>query len=188
MSDRSEQTLRERLELTKKATPEGERTLWTVDPAVRGYICIRDAFNEHLLTIEDSADMATAQHIAANHPDVVCADLEEILALRAEVERLRKRAERLRAGVKSLKSTRDFLVSNLADRIGEEKFDEMRRDALIKKLFDAGVCAGDPDCRQVGKKKRDYDSEESGCYSCWLLWSDAMARNALHSGRRKVRR
>lgn len=102
---------------------------------------------------------------------------EDVPALLEEVERLRKRAERLRAGVKSLKSTRDFLVSNLADRIGEEKFDEMRRDALIKKLFDAGVCAGDPDCRQVGKKKRDYDSEESGCYSCWLLWSDAMARN-----------
>lgn len=94
MSDRSEQALRERLELAKKATPKGERTLWTVDPAGRGYLCIRDAFNEHLLTIEDSADMATAQHIAANHPDVVCADLEEILALRAEkVNEMRAREE-----------------------------------------------------------------------------------------------
>ena len=83
MSDRSDATLRERLELAKKATTKGERTLWTVDGAVRGYLCIRDAFNEHLLTIEDSADMATAQHIAANHPDVVRADLEEILARKA---------------------------------------------------------------------------------------------------------
>ena len=114
----------------------------------------------------DEADAVFIAHARQDIPDLL-----------AEVERLRKRAERLRAGVKSLKSTRDFLVSNLANRIGEEKFDEMRRDALIKKLFDAGVCAGDPDCRQVGKKKRDYDSEESGCYSCWLLWSDAMARN-----------
>lgn len=176
MSDRSEQALRERLELAKKATPKGERTLWTVDGAVRGYLCIRDAFNEHLLTVEDSADMATAQHIAANHPDVVRTDLEEIFALRAEVARLRKRAERLRAGVKSLKSTVDFLVSNLADRIGEEKFDEMRRDALIKKLFDAGVCPENCDCGQVGKEERNYDSDESGCHPCWLLWSYDMAR------------
>lgn len=95
MSDRSEQALRKRLELAKKATPKGERTLWTVDGAVRGYLCIRDAFNEHLLTIEDSADMATAQHIAASHPDVVCADLEEILALRAAVERLRAENQQL---------------------------------------------------------------------------------------------
>ena len=96
MSDRSDATLRERLELAKKATPKCERTLWTVDGAVRGYLCIRDAFNEHLLTIEDSADMATAQHIAANHPDVVRADLEEILALRAEVARLRDENEALK--------------------------------------------------------------------------------------------
>lgn len=93
MSNRSDAALRERLELAKKATPEGERTMWTVDPAVRGDLCIRDAFNERMLTMEDSTDMATAQHIAANHPDVVCADLEEILALRAEVERLRARED-----------------------------------------------------------------------------------------------
>lgn len=96
MSDRSEQALRERLELAKKATPEGERTLWTVDGVVRGYLCIRDAFNEHLLTVEDSADMATARYIAASSPDVVRADLEEILALRAEVARLRDENEALK--------------------------------------------------------------------------------------------
>lgn len=96
MNDRSDAALRERLELAKKATPKGERTLWTVDHAGRGDLCIRDAFNERLLTMEDSTDMATAQHIAANHPDVVRADLEKILALRAEVERLRAETEALK--------------------------------------------------------------------------------------------
>lgn len=110
--------------------------------------------------------------------DIQCkaAAREDVPALRAEVARLRKRAERLRAGAKSLKSTRDFLVGILTDRLYEEKFDEMRRDALIKKLFDAGVCPENCDCGQVGKEERDYDSDESGCYSCWLLWSYAMAR------------
>lgn len=182
MNDRSNAALRERLELAKKATPKGERTLWTVDPAVRGDLCIRDAFNERMLTMEDSTDKATAHHIAANHPDVVRTDLEEIFALRAEVERLQNMVERLRAGAKSLKSTVDFLVSNLTDRIGEEKFDEMRRDALIKKLFDAGVCPENCDCGQVGKEERNYDSDESGCYPCWLLWSYDMARRECEKG------
>lgn len=112
----------------------------------------------------------------------VSALLAEVGRLRAEVGRLRKRAERLRAGVKSLKSTRDFLVSSLADKIYEEKFNEIRMEALIKKLFDAGVCAGDPDCGQIGKEKRDYDSDESGCYYCWSLWSYDMARRECEKG------
>lgn len=104
MSDRSDQALRERLELARKATPEGENTLWMVDGAVRGDLCIRDAFNERLLTMEDSIDRKTARHIAASSPDVVRADLEEILALRAEVARLNREADWLaehlhRAGI-----------------------------------------------------------------------------------------
>lgn len=96
MSDRSNEALRERLELAKKATPEGENTLWMVDGAVRGDLCIRDAFNERLLTMEDSIDRKTARHIAASSPDVVRADLEEILALRSEVARLREENEALK--------------------------------------------------------------------------------------------
>lgn len=39
-NDRSDDALRERLEIAGKATPEDENTLWTVDPAVRGDLCI----------------------------------------------------------------------------------------------------------------------------------------------------
>lgn len=92
-NDRSESALRERLELARKATPEGERTLWTVDPAVRGDLCIRDAFNERILTMEDGTATATARHIATSSPDVVREDIEEILRLRGRVKRLDKEVD-----------------------------------------------------------------------------------------------
>ena len=91
MNDRSDAALRERLELAKKATPEGENTLWMVDGAVRGDLCIREGFNfKRLLTMGDCTNRATARHIAASSPDVVRADLEEILALRGRVRWLSK--------------------------------------------------------------------------------------------------
>lgn len=93
--DRSEAALRERLEIAGKATPKGESTLWMVDPAVPRDLCIRDAFNERILTMEDCTATATAHHIAASSPDVVRADIEEILRLRAENERLVLENQRL---------------------------------------------------------------------------------------------
>lgn len=92
-NDRSDAALRERLEIAGKATPEGERTLWTVDHAVPRDLCIRDTFNERILTMEDCTATATARHIAASSPDVVRADIEEILRLRQEVARLNKEAD-----------------------------------------------------------------------------------------------
>lgn len=92
-NDRSEAALRERLEIAGKATPKGESTLWMVDPAVPRDLCIRDAFNERILTMEDCTAMATARHIAASSPDVVREDIEEILRLREEVARLNKEAD-----------------------------------------------------------------------------------------------
>ena len=92
-NDRSEAAMRERLELARKATPEGERTLWTVDPAVPRDLCIRDAFNERILTMEDCTETATARHIAASSPDVVRADIEEILRMRGRVKRLDKEVD-----------------------------------------------------------------------------------------------
>lgn len=92
-NDRSDAALRERLEITGKATPKGESTLWMVDPAVPRDLCVRDAYNERILTMEDCTATATAHHIAANHPDVVRADIEEILRLRKEVARLNKEAD-----------------------------------------------------------------------------------------------
>ena len=92
-NDRSDAALRERLEIAGKAVPKGEKTIWTVDPAAPRDLCIRDAFNERILTMEDYTDQAAAAHIAANHPDVVQADIEEILRLRKEVARLDKEAD-----------------------------------------------------------------------------------------------
>lgn len=94
-NDRSDAALRERLEITGKATPKGESTLWMVDPAVPRDLCVRDAYNERILTMEDCTATATAHHIAANHPDVVRADIEEILRLRQEVARLELENQRL---------------------------------------------------------------------------------------------
>lgn len=94
-NDRSDAALRERLEIAGKATPKGESTLWMVDPAVPRDLCVRDAFTERILTMEDYTDQATAAHIAANHPDVVRADIEEILRLRQEVARLELENQRL---------------------------------------------------------------------------------------------
>lgn len=94
-NDRSEAALRERLGIAEKATPKGEKTIWTVDPAAPRDLCIRDAFNERILTMEDYTATATAHHIAASSPDVVRADIEEILRLRQEVARLKLENQRL---------------------------------------------------------------------------------------------
>lgn len=91
--NRSDAALRERLELAEKAVPKGEKTIWTADFASPHETCVRDAFTERILTMEDYTDQATAAHIAASSPDVVRADIEEILRLRAEVARLNKEAD-----------------------------------------------------------------------------------------------
>lgn len=83
-NDRSDAALHERLELAEKATPKGEKTIWTADFASPHETCVRDAFTERILTMEDYTDQATAAHIAASSPDVVRADIEEILQLRKE--------------------------------------------------------------------------------------------------------
>lgn len=94
-NDRSDAALRERLELAEKAVPKGEKTIWTADFASPHETCVRDAFTERILTMEDYTDQATAAHIAASSPDVVRADIEEILRLRQEVARLELENQRL---------------------------------------------------------------------------------------------
>lgn len=94
-NNRSDAALRERLVIAEKATPKGESTLWMVDPAVPRDLCIRDAFNERILTMEDCTATAAAHHIAASSPDVVQADIEEILRLRQEVARLNKESTKI---------------------------------------------------------------------------------------------
>lgn len=93
--NRSDAALRERLELAEKAVPKGEKTIWTADFASPHETCVRDAFTERILTMEDYTDQATAAHIAASSPDVVRADIEEILRLRKEVARLNKESTKI---------------------------------------------------------------------------------------------
>ena len=95
-NDRSDATLRERLDLAEKAT----KGPWKSDEVItrkKGFepsyvVKDRDGF-----TIVDvlpiAAYQANAAHIAASSPDVVKADIEELLRLRAENERLNKEAD-----------------------------------------------------------------------------------------------
>lgn len=93
--DRSDAALRERLGIAEKAVPKGEKTIWTADFASPHETCVRDAFTERILTMEDYTNQATAAHIAASSPDVVRADIEEILRLRQEVARLNKESTKI---------------------------------------------------------------------------------------------
>lgn len=134
-NDRSDAAMRERLELAGKATPKGESTLWMVDPAVPRDLCIRDAFNERILTMEDCTATATAAHIAASSPDVVRADIEEILRLRAEVERLNKVSHYLAERLSPLNVTRrKYIGATLEDGYGNALF--LTREEAIRSWLD----------------------------------------------------
>lgn len=99
MSNRSDDALRERLELASYAT----RGPWVKNSRI--FACVDGYGSEWHPTVESQKDKDIcylydndnaeddAAHIAASSPDVVRADLEEILALRAEVARLRTREE-----------------------------------------------------------------------------------------------
>ena len=94
-NDRSDAALRERLMIAEKAA-QGPFKLDEVITKRKDFepsyvVKDRDGF-----TIVDvlptAAYQANAAHIAANSPDVVKADIKEILRLRAENERLNKEA------------------------------------------------------------------------------------------------
>lgn len=129
-NDRSDAALRERLVIAEKATPKGESTLWMVDPAVPRDLCIRDAFNERILTMEDCTATAAAHHIAASSPDVVRADLEEILRLRAENERLNKEADWL---AESLDIITRFCAPEVINDLKYKSWRETARKAVEEK-------------------------------------------------------
>ena len=104
-NDRSDATLRERLDLAEKATKGpwikrcrdflGEDGFgWESKPTVEAedkMICLFYDRNADADDVDNDED--DAAHIAANSPDVVRADIEEILRLRAENERLNKEAD-----------------------------------------------------------------------------------------------
>lgn len=85
-NDRSDAALRERLGIAEKAT----NGPWSLQD--KGAIPLVYGLNGERIAkaIDNFEDTA---HIAANSPDVVRADIEEILCLRAENERLNKEAD-----------------------------------------------------------------------------------------------
>lgn len=96
--DRSEAALHERLEIAEKAT-QGP---WKSDEVVTRKKDFEPSYvvkDKDGFTIVDvlpvSAYQANAAHIAANSPDVVREDIEEILRLRQEVARLELENQRL---------------------------------------------------------------------------------------------
>ena len=84
-NDRRDAALRERLRIVGKATPGS----WSLQD--RGAIPLVYGPNGERIAkaIDNREDTA---HVAANSPDVVRADIEEILRLRAENESLNKEA------------------------------------------------------------------------------------------------
>ena len=97
-NDRSDAALHERLEIAEKAT-QGP---WKSDEVVTRKKDFEPSYvvkDKDGFTIVDvlpvAVYQANAAHIAASSPDVVRADIEEILRLRAENERLREEVARL---------------------------------------------------------------------------------------------
>lgn len=163
-NNRSDAALRERLEIAGKATPKGESTLWMVDPAVPRDLCIRDAFNERILTMEDCTATAAAHHIAASSPDVVRADIEELLRLRQENKRLCGELERRDEEISSLERDLDFT--------------SLEQYILTEKLFNSRICHKDILCEQEDPKNWKFEGQ-GGYKNCWDEWARHLASDAI---------
>lgn len=88
-NDRSDAALQKRLELAKKAT-HGPWALWEWDNGVKEIRSNADPDEDHVCRVWHKKD---GDFLAKNSPIEVQADIEEILRLRAEVERLNKEAD-----------------------------------------------------------------------------------------------
>lgn len=88
-NDRSDAALQKRLELAKKAT-HGPWALWEWDNGVKEIRSNADPDEDHVCRVWHKKD---GDFLAKNSPIEVQADIEEILRLRAEVERLDKEAD-----------------------------------------------------------------------------------------------
>ena len=157
--DRSEQALRDRLELTRKATDgpwKSDEVLFRKKNFEPSYV-VKDGDGRTIVDILPvAAYQETARHIAASSPDVVRADLEEILALRAEVARLK---------------------DEIASLEQELKFSDETEYELIKKLFDLKICHKEVICEQADAHELNFVGE-SGCLFCWRQWAIMKARKA----------
>lgn len=94
-NDRSDDALRQRQKIAE-AAGENHKGEWTTD--IRPNLCMAAVCagnGEPFCFLTNSQDIATATHIAISDPGTTQQDIEEIIKLRAENERLRGEVTRL---------------------------------------------------------------------------------------------
>ncbi len=150
-----------RRELAEKATPGP----WEVDKSeITSAVYVETDWG-HLICESDDEDAA---HIAANSPDVVMADIDEILRLRAEVEFWRQETQDVRENFeRTLQCER-----NKTDRLEREadwlaeycwKKPEAEYHPLreMRGGFYCGACPHDHDCRKCWREAARKAVEEN---------------------------
>lgn len=124
---RTTESLLARRALAEKATPGP----WEVDKSeITSAVYVETDWG-HLICESDDEDAA---HIAANSPGVVMADIDEILRLRAQVERLEKEA--------------DWLAENCWKKPEAEYHPLME----MRGGFFCAACPHDYDCRKCWRE------------------------------------
>lgn len=133
--NRTTESLLARRALAGKATPGP----WEVDKSEITSVVYVETDWGHLICESDDEDAA---HIAANSPDVVMADIDEILRLRAQVERLEKEA--------------DWLAEYCWKK-PEAEYHPLRE---MRGGFYCGTCPHDHDCRKCWREAARKAVEE----------------------------
>lgn len=130
-NDRSDAALQKRLELAKKAT-HGPWVLWEWDNGVKEIRSNADPDEDHVCRVWHKKD---GDFLAKNSPIEVQADIEEILRLRAEVERLNKVSHYLAERLSPLNVTRrKYIGATLEDGYGNALF--LTREEAIRSWLD----------------------------------------------------
>ena len=156
-NNRSDAALRERLVIAEKAT----KGPWSLHE--KGAIPLVYGPNGERLekAIDNREDTA---HIAANSPDVVREDIEEILRLRQENKRLCGELERRDEEISSLERDLDFT--------------SLEQYILTEKLFNSRICHKDILCEQEDPKNWKFEGQ-GGCKNCWDEWARHLASDAI---------
>ena len=165
--NRSDAALRERLRIAEKAT----NGPWQTDEVVTRKKDFEPSYvvkDKDGFTIVDvlpvSAYQANAAHIAASSPDVVRADIEELLRLRQENKRLCGELERRDEEISSLERDLDFT--------------SLEQYILTEKLFNSRICHKDILCEQEDPKNWKFEGQ-GGCKNCWDEWARHLASDAI---------
>ena len=133
--DRTTEALLARRALAEKATPGP----WIRE---RGFLVYGPWGDRPVSGEEGILNPADASHIAANSPDVVMADIDEILRLQAQVERLEKEA--------------DWLAEYCWKK-PEAEYHPVRE---MRGGFYCGACPHDHDCRKCWREAARKAVEE----------------------------